>query len=257
MKVLRVVVVALLTVGPFAVAPAQTAFEAASVRLSPPRTGTDRFVSMDTSAGMVRYSNISLRLMISIAYKVDTQFIEDGAGFVDDQKYDVGAKLPAGSSKDQVPAMLLGLLKERFGLVVHRAWREQRVYLLNVGKGGAKLKVAQTPEPAAEDAPKVDQVRGTKLPVTVGRGVIAARGVPVGALAGALSTVLHGPVEDHTGIAGSFDVDLRWTPDDAASTSGPSLFTAVQEQLGLRLDTGKGSVEMLVVDHVERVPTEN
>src|SRR5207248_8293869 len=109
------------------------AFEVASVKASPPRAGTAGFIAMDTDPAMVRYSNVSLKILIAMAYKFDSGRIQGGPAWLDDQLYDLAAKLPAGASKDRVPAMLQTLLAERFKLAVHRETREQRVYFLVVG----------------------------------------------------------------------------------------------------------------------------
>jgi len=229
------------------------AFEVASVKPAPPRAGTAGFTAMDTDPATVRYSNISLKILIAIAYRFDSRLIQGGPAWLDDQLYDLAAKLPAGSSKDRVPAMLQTLLAARFQLAVHRETKDQRVYFLLVGKKGPRLKQAQ--KPGAEN-PDVQQVRGDRLPVSVLRNRIVGHAMPMQQLAAVLAGPAGYQVVDRTGIAGAFDIDLKWTPDNSNGT-GPSLFTAIQEQLGLRLEPGRAPVEILVVDHAERIPTEN
>lgn len=228
-------------------------FEVASVKPAPPRAGTAGFTAMDTDPAMVRYSNVSLKILIAIAYRFDSKLIQGGPTWLDDQPYDLAAKLPPGTAKDRVPAMLQTLLMERFKLAVHRETKEQRVYFLRVGKNGPRLKEAQ--KPAAED-PDVQQVRGDRLPVSIFRSRIVGHAMPMQQLAGALASPAGLQVVDRTGLVGAFDIDLKWTLEDSNGT-GPSLFTALQEQLGLRLEPGKAAVEMLMVDHAERTPTEN
>jgi len=228
-----------------------SAFEVASVKASPARSGTAGFIAMDTDPAMVRYSNITLKLLIAIAYKMDSDLIQGGPAWLDGQLYDLTAKLPAGISKDRVPPMLQTLLAERFRLAVHRDAKEQRVYFLTVAKSGTKLK----PVPKADDQ-DVEQVRGESLPGQIVRGGIMGHSLTMAAFAGILAIPLGDQVVDHTGLAGAFDINLKWTPDDS-NPGGPGLLTAIQEQLGLKLEPGKAPVEMLVIDHAERIPIEN
>ena len=229
------------------------AFEVASVKPSPPRGGTAGFTAMDTDPAMVRYSNVSLRILISIAYRFDSRLIQGGPAWLDAQPYDLAATLPPGASKDRVPSMLQTLLVERFKLAVHRETKEQRVYFLLAGKNGPRLKEAQ--EPAVEN-PDVQQVRGDRLPVSIFHNRIVGHAMPMQQLAAVLASPAGLEVVDRTSLSGAFDIDLKWTPEDSNGTD-PSLFTAIQEQLGLRLVPGKAPVEMLMVDHAERTPTEN
>ena len=241
----------------FATPSAQTepapAFEVASVKPSPPRAGTAGFTAMDIDPAMVRYSNVSLKILIAIAYRFDSRLIQGGPAWLDNQPYDLVAKLPQGASKDRVPAMLQTLLVERFKLAAHRETREQRVYFLLVGKNGHRLKESKK---VAIDNPDVQQTPGDTLPVSIFRNRIVGHAMRMQQMAGVLATTVGFEVVDRTGLAGTFDIDLKWTPEDSEGL-GPSLFTAIQEQLGLRLEPGKAAVEMLMVDHAERTPTEN
>jgi uncharacterized protein (TIGR03435 family) len=227
------------------------AFEVASVKASPPRAGMAGFIAMDTDPAMVRYSNVTLKLLIAFAYRFDSPLVQGGPAWLEDQPYDLAAKLPAGTSKDRVPAMLQTLLVERFKLAVHRETTEQRVYFLVVGKNGPKLKAAEK-----ADEQDVQQVRGDRLALQIVRGGIMGHSIAIGSFAGSLAPVVGYQVVDHTGLTGTFDIDFTWTPDDSKGT-GPTLFTAIQEQLGLKLEPGKAPVEVLLVDHAERIPMEN
>jgi uncharacterized protein (TIGR03435 family) len=133
-------------------------FEVASVKIAPPRSGSAGYVAMDSDPAMIRYANITLKLLIAAAYRFDSDRILSGPDWVDSQKYDLAAKLPAGAAKDQVPAMLQSLLLEQFKLVVHRETKDQRVYLLVPAKGGHRLKEAR-----AEETPNIQQIRGDRL----------------------------------------------------------------------------------------------
>jgi uncharacterized protein (TIGR03435 family) len=144
--------------------------------------------------------------------------------------------------------MLQTLLAERFKLVLHREAKSIESYVLEVGKNG----------------PKLESGKGGDSKTDNGRGDISAINATMDRLAEILSRQTDLPVINHTGLDGVFNVRLHWIPEntkpttapDTISTEGPSIFTAVQEQLGLRLRAGKASVNVLVIDHAER-PTEN
>jgi uncharacterized protein (TIGR03435 family) len=243
--------IALLATGMIAAAQPQAVptFEVASVKLAPPRSGTERLIAMDSDPAMVQYSNISLKILIAMAYGFDSDRILGGPEWLDSQAYDLAAKLPAGVSKRQVPAMLQALLAERFKLAIHRESKEQRVYFLVAGKGGIQLKAA----PAA-DATDVEQVRGDHMPLQMLRGRITGHAIPMGALAGVFKRFAGDPVLDRTGLTKKYDVDLKWTPEGDGGYD-PAFFSAIQEQLGLLLQTGKAPIEVLMVDHADRIPT--
>ncbi len=172
--------------------------------------------------------------------RVDNPQVVGGPAWLDNQYYEIAAKLPAGATKEQIPAMLERLLKERFKVVVHRESKEQKVLALVVAKGGPKLT-------RSEDA-------------SGGNGSIApdgmkARGVTMATLARMLKHPAGLTVVDRTGVEGTYDVEMKWRRDE--SSDGPDFFTALQEQLGLKLEVSRAPVEVLVVDSAERVPIEN
>jgi uncharacterized protein (TIGR03435 family) len=148
--------------------------------------------------------------------------------------------------------MLQGLLAERFKLKVHREEKVIPGYDLVVAHGGPKFRRAVT-----------DQARGEVM-----LGSITTHSAPIFQIVTAVAGTLRSPVHDMTGLSGNYEFTLKWTPDDmvpagAENTSTapgdrpPSIFTALQEQLGLKLEPRKLPTEIVVVDHVERVPTEN
>jgi uncharacterized protein (TIGR03435 family) len=209
-------------------------FEVASVKMSPPRHGTAAYTALDADPAMVRYSNITLVNLLANAYHIDSTRIS-GPAWIDETPYDIQAKLPAGTPKDQVWAMLQALLTERFKLTVRKETKEQKAYLLVVGKNGPKLKKGR-PEGG----------QNQMLP-----GRIMGGNMPMSMLAALLTRFAGYPVVDKTGLQGTYDIDLKFAKDTS------DLAAAVQEQLGLRLETGKAPVETLVVDRAERVPVEN
>ena len=165
-----------------------------------------------------------------------------------DARFDIEAKLPDDASPKSVNEMLQSLLEERFGLQLHREEKELPGYALVVAKTGPKMK-------ENTDAESRGSFRMT-------RGRISAQKATMAPFADRLSQFVDLPVVDKTDLKGSYDFTLEWTPEESqpASTdspSGPSVFTALQEQLGLRLQSQKLAVGIIVVDHAERVPTEN
>lgn len=209
-------------------------FEVASVKMSPPRQGTAAYTSVDSDPSMVRYSNITLKNLLAMAYHMDARLV-DGPTWIDEVPYDVAAKLPPNTPKDKAPAMLQTLLAERFQMAVHRQKKEQKAFLLIVGKNGPQLK---------EGLPEGVQNQMLK-------GRIMGRAMSMSTLAGMLARFLEYQVVDRTGLQGNYDIDLKFAPDNS------DLISRVQEQLGLKLETGKALVETLVVDKATRVPTEN
>jgi uncharacterized protein (TIGR03435 family) len=139
-------------------------------------------------------------------------------------------------------AMLQTLLAERFKLAAHRESRVLPLYELVVGKKGSRLKAADP-----------EEHEGTSS----GGGNLTATRVTMAEFAYQLSRHLNAPVFDKTGIAGAFDIALHYSSDEDRGTAAPSLFTAIQEATGLKLESGKGPVEVLVIDHIEKVPTAN
>jgi uncharacterized protein (TIGR03435 family) len=162
----------------------------------------------------------------------------------DDETVAVLLKLPQNEGRKQAQAMLQAALVDRFKLRVHTETREGPIYELVVAKGGFKLKNAPADKPS----------RGYSW----GNSMVQVRTGPIASLVFALSDQLGRTVVDKTGLTGNFDIDLKWTPDDQQGTpdAGPTLFTALEEQLGLKLVPARGPVETFVIDHVER-PTAN
>jgi uncharacterized protein (TIGR03435 family) len=222
-------------------------FDVASIRVAPPqptgRTSTRMSVNTTTTeAGRLRYSNVSLKEIVGQAYKV-AQYQISGPDPLDSARFDIDAVLPAGASGDQVPLMLQALLADRFRLALHREKKELPVYSLVVGKNGPKIKRAESATGISSDSNRIHW------------HVTAKTTMPH--FAEFLSLRLERPVVDETGLAGAFEITLDWTPDTAAEPGandtppGPSIFTAVQEQLGLKLEARKGPVDFLVIDHAE------
>jgi uncharacterized protein (TIGR03435 family) len=162
---------------------------------------------------------------------------------LDSDRFDIAAKSErAEDGQAELMAMLRTLLAERFKLVVHRETRNVQALVLEVAKGGSKLE-------RAEDGAATTQN---------GRGMIDARVITMSRFAEVLSRQMDLPLVDSTGLKGAFNLKLEWRPESAKDPTDnrPSVFDALQEQLGLRLQSRKVPIEMLVIDHAER-PSEN
>jgi uncharacterized protein (TIGR03435 family) len=177
-----------------------------------------------------------------MAYGVDSDLVA-GPSWLGSQQYDVSARTESNArlSYEQLKPLLRRLLKERFQLAVHTQTREASGYALVVAKGEARLSAS----------------KGGAAHSYILKGGIDIQNEPLSALAAALTRPAGRPVVDTTGITGNFDIRLSYAPEGAVDSPLPSLFTALQEQLGLKLVAQKVPVEGLVVDHVEKVPTEN
>ena len=199
-------------------------------------TGTT-IVSMSTDRDQLRYSNVTLKDLILNAYGVKDYQIS-GPDFIENSRFEIVAKLPSGAAKEQAPVMLQQLLAERFRMTLHREEKDMEAYALVLAKGGSKLQASQA---------------GGRI--SMGAGHVDAQGITAANLANVLARIVGRPVSDMTGIVGAVQFKLDWEPESEAQA--PSIFTAVQEQLGLKLEAQRQQVEVLVIDHVEKVPTEN
>jgi uncharacterized protein (TIGR03435 family) len=213
---------------------------------------------------------ITLQQIISVAYGVERFQISGGPSWLPSERFDIEAKMDAATADaleklshvQRVLAqqqMLQALLANRFQLTVHRETKELTIYTLVIAKDGPKLKEAKP-----GDTPGAGSMRGSVL-----SGEVTAHAVPIARLAHDLTQMLGHPVLDKTELKGVYDFKLQFTPDDRlqppsglapnqrlpvppADSNAPSLFNALPEQLGLKLESGKGPVEVIVIDHVER-----
>ncbi len=249
-------------------------FEVASIKPSDPDARGVRFEL--TPGGGMRATNVRLRQLIEWAYDVRSFQISGGPGWLNSEGYDILAKPPRSAEAEDAPGTppsaedrkrfqeqlrqrIQALLAERFQLVIHRETKEMPVYALTVAKNGPKFKEASG-----------DQ---HKVGIRAGRGEIAAESADMNAFINILASRVGRPVLDQTGLKGIYDFKLEWTPEmgegmmkggpldkaegaPAPDLSGPSIFTALQEQLGLRLEAQKGPAEVIVIDRVEK-PTGN
>jgi uncharacterized protein (TIGR03435 family) len=223
---------------------AQT-FEVASIRQN--QSG-DRHSNISVPDGpdgaRLITQNVSLMTLIQRAYGV-RQYQVEGPDWLRDPKFDIQAALPTGVRRDKIPPALQALLAERFKLALHRETRELPIYALIVAKGGPKMQAASEP----------NSTSGTWQD----RGHYKAQNESLAHFCEILSLNLTRPVIDMTQLGGRYDFAIDYTDERGSddSADAPSLFTALQEVLGLKLETRRGPVEMLVLDHVETTATEN
>jgi uncharacterized protein (TIGR03435 family) len=217
-------------------------FEVAAIKLNTSGGGGS---STNTSDGEIIIRNNSLRQLIQNAFDVRS-FSLSAPDWLTAVNFDVTAKLPRKATFAEMRLMMQALLKERFGLVVHHETKTMQGYALVVAKNGPKI------QPVAGDGGHS---------TNSSRGKIVAEGTNMAQLADMISRQLRQPVADMTELKGVFNLTLTYTPDTGeekpAGETGPSVYTALQEQLGLRLEARKIPVDIVVVDHVERMPAEN
>jgi uncharacterized protein (TIGR03435 family) len=245
------------------------AFEVISVK--PDKSGSIGGMIRFRPDGMIM-ENMPVHVLVAEGYHVfDDQVVGEPA-WANADLWDIDAKVGADDvaaleklSFDERRLMFLQIATERFGLKVHHETRELPVYALVVAKGGVKM----TPSKPFANTPAI--AKGGPGKLTMARGKLQAEGTTMGFVASVLSGAVGRKVVDRTGLTGAYDFTLTWTPEagmpagsggppgaatPAPEESGPSIFTAVQEQLGLRLEPTKGSVDVIVVDHIEK-PAEN
>jgi uncharacterized protein (TIGR03435 family) len=273
MKIGQAFVAAIVFLG---VARAQTPeFEVASVKpsapLGPQALGRITPVVIrggpgSSDPGLVRFDYIDMYSLVTMAYGI--QWIQlSGPDWLRSTRFDINAKVPRGATREQYRLMLQNLLAERFKLVLHHETKEATTYDLVVAKNGPKLKQSE-PEP---DAPNLGlQPPPPTPPIRGYNGAVQVHQIrqTTERLAATVASQLGVPVTDNTGLKGIYDISLHWSgtgvnlpasdaPDDTAVESQPTLLQAVQEQLGLKLVPRKGQIDVLVIDHIEKVPTEN
>lgn len=218
-------------------------FEVASIR---PSTANPNSSGINTGNGRLTATNVTLKRCIMGAYGVGPNQIIGGPDWLDADRFDIAAKAEQPVGDHILMTMLQTLLAERFTLGLHREMKPIESYVLEVAKNG----------------PKLEKGDGKGSSTNSGRGEIVATNATMDRLAEILSRQMDLPVINHTSLEGDFKLKLQWTPEGATAakstdtTDGPSIFTAIQEQLGLRLHAQKVPVEVIVIDHVEK-PSEN
>jgi uncharacterized protein (TIGR03435 family) len=244
--------------------------EYAVATVKPAKSDDGRIMMMFTPDG-ISVSGVPLQLLLREAFGVGDDRIVGVPGWVKTGRYDIQAKVDGADvpklsklSTEQRRLMLVPLLANRFGLMFHHETRELPVYALVIAKGGSRLKESKASHTAAGGEPP------RRMTMIRGRGNIEGQGSSIENLVHVLSEQLGRTIIDKTGLAGTYDYTLNWTPDDAPpmgggpgggppgsdnappqDAGGPSVFTAIQEQLGLRLEPQKGPADVIVIDHIE------
>jgi uncharacterized protein (TIGR03435 family) len=278
-------------------APEKAAFEVASIKPSePPVPGRGMMMGSNggpgtKDPGIYRCTNCNLPMMIAQAY--DIKFFQlTYPKWMDDVRFEINAKVPAGATKAQLRLMLQDLLAERFKLALHHDTKEMQVYDLVVAKGGPKLVEHVDKKEETEDTapprgggrgPNLDgdgypiipkSCKGCIMMVGSGKARMSLQDSTMADLVDMLASQVNKIVYDATGLKGKYDISLTYQmqmggprgggaaaaperPSDVDSDMGIPLVGAIQPQLGLRLESKKGPVDMLVIDHAEKAPTEN
>lgn len=196
------------------------------------------------SPGRIVFTNFSLHDIFTQAYRIK-DFQVSGPAFLETTRFNIEGKFPAAVDQaDRVPEMLQSMLEDRFKLSAHKESKAASAYVLVAAKGGAKLK------PSTDDKP-------TGFRTTSGGARSRLTGkADMATFAELLSNLEDRPVVDMTGISGVYEFDLEWSAENSVNDI-PSLPTVLQEKLGLRLESRKTNVDIYVIDHISRVPSEN
>jgi len=266
-----------------AVALAQTdaplVFDVASIKAADP-DARGMYVR-SSPGGRFNVNNMTLKELIVFAWRVQPYQVAGGPSWLDSAHFDVSAKAEKTFQPGELAVAVQSLLADRFQLAIHKEARELPIYALVLARKDGKLgpqlieqkEGSCTPydpqkPPAPAEPGKPPELRCGGMWMSPRE--VHASGIPISQLVPLLARFLSRTVVDKTGLAGKYDVTLHWTPDDmqlaqlsadapkpaSSDTGGPSMFTALQEQLGLKLESQKGPVEMLVIDRAEK-PSEN
>jgi len=230
-------------------------FDAVSIKPSSPDARGGGF---NLSPGRLNGKNVNLKDLVRFAYDIHDYQLSGGLGWTETEHYEVLATFPAGTTNAQRAQMLQTMLADRFALTIHREPKDVAGYALTVGKNGAKLHTPEDPQPG--------MMLGRSP--TTGQRTLHGTSATMHDMASILADLLGRPVEDATALAGKFDFSMEWTPDPVSEApmrkggdvqapppgdqTGPTIFTALQEQLGLKLETKKIPVSAIVIDHAEK-----
>jgi uncharacterized protein (TIGR03435 family) len=249
-------------------APDAASFDAASVKKN---VSSDTRTRFETPPGRLNAINAPLRFLIRQAYRVPEARVLGGPAWLDNDRFDIVATAPAGATTDAIRVMLRDLLKMRFGLAMHMETRDMPIYALKVVQGDGTL--------GPNLHRSTTDCTGRPTAMAAGRvqcGILVSQGPGSGSLRGGAATIenfarllgdfLDRPLNDETGLTGTFDLELQFTaprsaapgaavPGGLTAAAGnpddiPTVFTAIQEQLGLKLEAQRGRAEIWVVDAV-------
>ena len=232
--------------------------------------------------GYIYATKFSLSILIQRAFELKPyQYFYPS--WMDEERYDIVAKIPEGTSKHQSNVMMQALLFERFELKTHHERRDLPVYILTSVKGGPRISpVTEGSDDAPQAQPSASARSGTRKtggdgfpdpdPEVLRSGIvrmflgtsakIIVHKQPLERFTEVLSTTLQRPVIDRTGLAGLYSFDLRWSPDhagsgDADKPAGMTIFEAIQRELGLKLQASKANLDVFIVDSANKTPAED
>jgi uncharacterized protein (TIGR03435 family) len=242
-------------------------FEVASVKLH--TSGDQHTMMVAQPGGRFVAANVPLRLLIRTAFQLQDDQIVGGPDWLATDRFDIEARAAgmAGPPTAGLLMMLQSLLAERFALTTHREIRDISIFVLERARRDGSLGAGLRPTTCPELAIDFSGPRRCAN-ISNGSGSLTIRGMPFNQFTPYLAPYLNRVVVDRTGLDGRYDIDLSWTPEPRAQASGAvpdastsdpsavSIFTALQEQLGLKLDSTKGKVEVLVIDTLAH-PTPN
>jgi uncharacterized protein (TIGR03435 family) len=223
-------------------------FDVATLKLSPPLTGNAININIGAARnGRVTLANATLGDCLKFAYELVSDAQLSGPDWISssDIRFDIDGRAHADTPRDQLLLMLRTLLAERLKLVVHHEERERSFLALVIGKGGPKFSASKPdPEARTRDVTFGGRISGVQLSMST--------------LAVLLSRFERQTIVDRTSLRGLYDLKLEWALSPGAdAATGPSIYTALQEQLGLKLESRKGPLDVLIVDHAEKTPAEN
>lgn len=223
----------------------RAAFEVASIKPNNSNSGVSNGGRLTGNRFMA--TNVTIVQLLRTAYGVQEFQIQGGPGWIGIDRFDITANTPSGSRPEDWPVMLQGLLAERFRVRLHREQRQTDVYALVVARNGFKL----TPLDSSRCAPPNGSCGFSAAPTQ-----IVARGQSMDQLAVRLSRSIGQAVVNKTGVSGIFDFTIEWTQDEQfrapGASASPAIFTALTEQLGLRLQADRAPSDVIVIDAIER-----
>jgi uncharacterized protein (TIGR03435 family) len=223
-------------------------FEVASVK--PNTSGSQNSNMQLHPGGRVTGTNVALGGLLRTVFNLQPHQLVNAPEWIDTARFDIEAKPDREISTredalaPELLAMLRNLFAERFKLMAHREMRDTSVYALVTARTDGTL------GPQMQRS-QVD-CEAVRCRISTNTGRIVGTGTTISELMRRLSPTLGRPLVDRTGLSGAFDLELKWSPDQTADTVGPSIFTAIQEQLGLKLESQRAPIEVLVIDRLER-----
>jgi uncharacterized protein (TIGR03435 family) len=242
-------------------------YEVVSIKSSKPANGGRMRIGITNTPDGLTAENSTVQSLVNEAYGTQDFQIIGSPSWLNSEMYDVDAKMDrsvADALQKLAPAerrlarqrMLQAVLADRMKLTIHRDSKEVAVYNLVIANNSTKLRQANPDDTYANGFKTADGRTGRgmmNIEDGVGEKTMTSQGITITSFVETLSGLTGRAVVDKTGLNGKYDFTLKWKPDDSrADTNGPSLFTAIREQLGLKLEPGKGPVEIIVIDHIER-----